>query len=69
MSKQFSINKHDSHSLVRGLGISVLAVALSYVATNVIPTFEASALTPQAAMIVALASNAVNFLQRFIRHT
>ncbi len=69
MSQSFSLSKRDVSSLVRGLCISLVAVVLSFVATNVIPALETSALTPQAAAIVAIASNAINILQRFVRET
>lgn len=69
MNNQFSLTKKDAMSLFRGLGISVLAVVLGYITTNLIPELEASALTPQAAAAVAIASNTLNFLQRFLRNT
>lgn len=66
-SPMFSLTKSDAKSLLRGLCVSILGVSLAYVAATVIPQLEASAMSPQSALLVMLLSNAVNLAQRFVR--
>jgi len=69
MNTQFSLTKEDLKSSLRGFGIALLGAVLSYAATNVLPMLEASAITPQAVVLITFLSSLVNVIQRFIRNT